>query len=104
MQLIDQYPEVASVECLPTFMVTYIEREAFPDIDPSILSYEDPDCYGIIHNETHLALGTMYGKCGTRAVSFILTILSFSIIIITTCDNLPAFPNIAHPATEITSI
>ncbi|PIK57677.1 hypothetical protein BSL78_05409 [Apostichopus japonicus] len=68
LQLIDQYPEVASVECLPTFMVTYIEREAFPDIDPSILSYEDPDCYGIIHNETHLALGTMYGKCGTRAI------------------------------------
>ncbi|PIK51836.1 hypothetical protein BSL78_11254 [Apostichopus japonicus] len=68
LQLIDQYPEVASVECLPTFMVTYIEERSlsrYRSID-SVL--RGPDCYGIIHNETHLALGTMYGKCGTRAI------------------------------------
>ncbi|KAJ8023786.1 ZP domain-containing protein [Holothuria leucospilota] len=62
------FPDIVTVVCRPTFMVAYIKKDYVPEIDPSLLTYEDPDCYGVDHNETHFAVGTMYGKCGTNAI------------------------------------
>lgn len=61
-------PTALTIECFPTSMVVYIEKDVFPGVNTSLLISEDPDCQAIDYNETYLAIHTTYGKCGTYAV------------------------------------